>query len=90
MGKRVDSFDETGSVSDTETLQYLGGTQSYMKKEYSCWCEAKVLPEIEYQLLNANPGVLQDLVQDAIDEGWLPLGGVGGAGFHQAMWRYAE
>lgn len=57
----------------------------------TCWCETEVRPEIEYQLLNANTGVLQDLVQDAIDEGWLPLGGVGGAGLPiQAMWRYAE
>jgi hypothetical protein len=92
MGKVVDSFDETGSVSDIETLQYLNGTASYTKKEYSCWCEAKVLPEIEYQILvESSTPTLQGMVQEAIDEGWLPLGGIGGTGFPiQAMWRYAE
>ena len=56
-----------------------------------CWCEAEVRPEIEYQILVESAPTLQVMVQEAIDEGWFPLGGVGGYGFPlQAMWRYAD
>ena len=57
----------------------------------TCWCETEVWPEIEYQILSESDLVLEDLVQDAINQGWYPLGGIGGGGFPlQAMWRWVE
>jgi hypothetical protein len=62
--------------------------------ELSCWCEAKVRPEIEYQVIYPHIDDFQDEVNSLLEDGWLPMGGVShrleSSKLVQGFWRYAE
>ncbi len=86
----------------------IGGFGPYMYQlgradgqDLTCWCEAKVRPEIEYSVCPGpevgldSDGVwphFQSCVDLKLSDGWLPLGGltIEDQIPRQAFWRYAE
>ena len=83
----------------TTRLQGTGVEQrlpwfTYAGSLHQCYCEAKVRPEIEYQVVfGTSVEAINTNVQLALQEGWIPLGSAscsGTADCYQTMWRYAE
>jgi hypothetical protein len=80
--------------SNTVMGDYMQLQEAYSSEEYSCWCEAKVRPEIEYQVIYPHKDDFQDEVNSLLEDGWLPMGGVShwlnANKLVQGFWRYAE
>jgi len=86
-------------TAEGEIKTYGGDGTTY---DLQCYCTSKQLPRVEYSYCRDNwGGSFQDCVDQRMEEGWYPLGGISGHSginsssnahqfIQQAFWRWAE